>query len=319
MSEVLRHVIDSIGAASRASAEVARSKVASAGAPVLERLAASLAGAQHTPRPRAAKKTIVVVAGDHGAGDPGIVLGDSHPTVIAAKAIADGSAALAGVARTAHAPILLVDAGTREPSHMPPVAVGLGRGPGGDLGEAMTPIDARLALEAGIALAVSLGDSDVLAVGALGLGSELAAAALHEAASRDTAETVERDLAGIDDVERARILGRTMGGMSGLDLLAYLGGPDTAVLAGLILGAASTNTPVILDGQATGAAALVAWRLAPAVAGYLIAAHRGTEAMPAILATLGLEPVFEVGLGHGEGTGAAMVLPLLDQVVALTS
>ncbi|HSN24915.1 MAG TPA: nicotinate-nucleotide--dimethylbenzimidazole phosphoribosyltransferase [Kofleriaceae bacterium] len=310
MSEVLRHVIDSIGAASRASAEVARSKVASAGVPLLERLAASLAGAQHTPRPRAGKKTIVVVAGDHGAGDPGIVLGDAHPTVVAAHAITSGSAALAGVARTAHAPIVLVDAGSREPSHMPAVAVALGRGPGGPLGSAMTPVDATLALEAGIALAVSLGESDVLAIGAIGLGSELAALALLAAAggSPDPAEP---------DAARAIEVGRTLLGASGLDQLSYLGGPDTGVLAGLILGAASTNTPVILDGQATGAAALVACRLAPAAVGYLIAAHRGTEAMPEILAALDLEPVFEVGLGHGEGTGAAMVLPLLDQVTAL--
>jgi nicotinate-nucleotide--dimethylbenzimidazole phosphoribosyltransferase len=315
MSQVLRHVIESIGAASQASAEVARNKVATAGAPVLERLAASLAGAQHTPRPRAARRTIVVVAGDHGAGDPGIVLGESHPTVIAAHAIADGTAALAGVARTSHAPIVLVDAGTREPSHMPEVAVGLGRGPGGDLGAAMTPVDATLALEAGIALAVSLGEFDVIAIGALGLGSELAALALLAAVTSPGRPYVED--AALTDTERARQLGESLGGQGGLDLLAYLGGPDTAVLAGLILGAASTNTPVILDGQATGAAALVACRLAPAAAGYLIAAHRGTEAMPAILAHLGLQPAFEVGLGHGEGTGAAMVLPLLDQVAAL--
>jgi len=315
VSEVVKHVIASIGAASRASAEMARSRVAGAGAPLLERLAASLAGAQHTARPRAAKKTIIVVAGDHGAGDPGITLGESHPTVIAAKAIADGSAALAGVARTSGAPIVLVDAGSREPSYMPPVAVGLGRGPGGPLGAAMTPVDVTLSLEAGIALAVSLGESDVLAVGAIGLGSELAALALLAAAGAtshlpDPAEP---------DAARAIEIGRTLIGTSGLDQLAYLGGPDTGVLAGLILGAASTNTPVILDGQATGAAALVACRLAPAVAGYLIAAHRGTEAMPGILAQLELEPIFEVGLGHGEGTGAAMVLSLVDQVVALTS
>jgi nicotinate-nucleotide--dimethylbenzimidazole phosphoribosyltransferase len=315
MSEVLRHVIESIGAASQASAEAARSKVAAAGVPMLERLAASLAGAQHTPRPRAGKRTIVVVAGDHGAGDPGIALGESHPTVIAAHAIADGTAALASVARTAHAPIVLVDAGTREPSHMPEVAVGLGRGPGGDLGAAMTPVDATLALEAGIALAVSLGESDVIAIGALGLGSELAALALVAAVTSPGRPFA--DDRSLPDTERARRLGESLGGQGGLDLLAYLGGPDTAVLAGLILGAASTNTPVILDGQATGAAALVACRLAPAAAGYLIAAHRGTEAMPAILEHLGLQPAFEVGLGHGEGTGAAMVLPLLDQVAAL--
>jgi nicotinate-nucleotide--dimethylbenzimidazole phosphoribosyltransferase len=74
---------------------------------------------------------------------------------------------------------------------------------------------------------------------------------------------------------------------------------------------------VILDSYATGAAALVAAAFAPAVTGYLIAAHRGTFTHPAILDHLGLRPVFEVGLGHGEGTGAAMVLPLLDQVAAL--
>jgi nicotinate-nucleotide--dimethylbenzimidazole phosphoribosyltransferase len=310
VSQIVRHVIDSITAASRANAEAARAKVAPAGVPMFERLAAALAGAQHTPRPRTANRTIVVAAGDHGAGDPGIDLGESHPTVIAARAIVDGSAALCGVARTAHAPILLVDAGTREPSQLPEVAVSLGRGPGGDLGTAMTPVDATLALEAGIALAVSLGEADVLAIGAIGLGSELAAIAL-------LAALTEVPASAVPDLERAAAVGRSMAGSSGLDLLSYLGGPDTAVLAGLILGAASTNTPVILDGQATGSAALVAARLAPEVTGYLLAAHRGNEAMPAILAHLGLVPAFEVGLGHGEGTGAAMLLPLLDQVAAL--
>jgi nicotinate-nucleotide--dimethylbenzimidazole phosphoribosyltransferase len=91
------------------------------------------------------------------------------------------------------------------------------------------------------------------------------------------------------------------------------------VLAGLMLGAASMNVPIVLDGYATGAAALVAAALAPAVTGYLIAAHAGTFTQPRILAHLGLAPVFEIGLGHGEGTGAAMVLPLIDQVASLAA
>ncbi len=66
---------------------------------MLERLAATLAGAQHTPKPRTAKRLVVVVAGDHGCGDPGIAMGADHPTVIAARAIADGSAALCQVTR----------------------------------------------------------------------------------------------------------------------------------------------------------------------------------------------------------------------------
>lgn len=308
MSQVVRHVIESITPASQAYAQIAAGKITAN--PLLERLAAQLAGAQHTPRPRAAKRTIVVAAGDHGAGDPGIALGESHPTVIAARAIADGTAALAQLARTSHAPIVLVDAGTREPAHMPPVAVALGRGASGPLGTAMTPVDATLALEAGIALALSIGEADVLAVGAIGLGSELAALALL-AAVGGTATP------GEDDAAKAVTLGRTHAGESGLELLSYIGGPDTAVLAGLMLGAASTNTPVILDGEATGAAALVAAAFAPDVRGYLIASHRGSGAMPAILDQLGLTPAFAVGLGHGEGTGAAMLLPLLDQVAAL--
>ena len=311
MSEVLRHVVESITPASQAYAQIARGKIAAN--PLLERLAGSLAAAQHTPRPRAARRTIVVVAGDHGCGDPGIALGEAHPTIVAARAIADGHAALAQIARTSHAPIVLVDAGAREPAHMPPVAVALGRGPTTDLlaGPAMTVVDATLGLEAGIALALSIGEADVLAVGALGLGSELSALALL-AAVRGSVATDD-----MSDTARAVAVGRSHAGASGLDLLAYLGGAETAVLAGLMLGAASTNTPVILDGEATGAAALVAAALAPDVRGYLLAAHRGSGAMPEILAQLALAPAFEVGLGHGEGTGAAMLLPLLDQVAAL--
>jgi nicotinate-nucleotide--dimethylbenzimidazole phosphoribosyltransferase len=309
MSQVLRHVVESITPASQAYAAIAAGKITAN--PLLERLAARLAGAQHTPRPRSERRTIVVAAGDHGAGDPGIALGDAHPTVVAAKAIAEGTAALAQVARTAHAPIVLVDAGAREPAHMPPVAVALGRGASGPLGTAMTPVDATLGLEAGIALAMSIGEADVLAVGAIGLGSELAALALLAAVGGTTTPSEP-------DAVAAVALGRSHAGAGGLELLSYIGGPDTAVLAGLMLGAASTNTPVILDGEATGAAALVAAALAPDVTGYLIAAHRGNGAMPGILAHLGLSPAFEVGLGHGEGTGAAMVLPLLDQVAALS-
>jgi len=96
-----------------------------------------------------------------------------------------------------------------------------------------------------------------------------------------------------------------------------VGGPETCVLAGVMLGAASMNIPILLDGYATGAAALAAAAFAPNLTGYLLAAHTGTFTQPRILAHLGLTPVFEVGLGHGDGTGAAMALPFLDQVAAL--
>jgi nicotinate-nucleotide--dimethylbenzimidazole phosphoribosyltransferase len=153
----------------------------------------------------------------------------------------------------------------------------------------------------------------VLAVGALGVGAEVAAAALAGAATGAPPTGLGDALA---EELGARAAAAPPDGP--LERLAAFGGPETAVLAGVMLAAASMNLPVVLDDHATGAAALVAAAFAPDVAGYLLAAHRGTSAHPLVLRHLGLAPVFEVGLGHGDGTGAAMALPLLDQVAALT-
>lgn len=364
---VLRHVIGAITRASAAHGDAARRRVAAAGAPVLERLAAAIGAAQHTTRPRTARRAIVVCAGDHGVGDPGVALGPAHPTVVAAHAIADGSAALAQVARASRAPIVLVDAGTREPAKLPASAIRLGRRPSDDLmaGPAMTVVDAALALEAGIALAVALTDSDaaqatgnggpaslggatdtpresaarsersrtadlagsaggaggetprgihVIAVGALGVGAEVASAALLGAVTGAPPTGLADPVA-----EAAGARGAALAGASALELLAAFGGPETGVLAGLMLAASSLHIPVILDGYATGAAALIAAALAPGTAGYLIAAHTGSFTHARILAHLGLHPVFELGLGHGEGTGAAMALALIDHMAAVAS
>ena len=319
-SHVLQHVIDAITPASQASAEAARSNVHGVGSTMLETLAATLAGAQHTPTPRLARRTLVIAAGDHGCGDPGVSLGADHPTIVAARAIADGYAAVCRLASAARASLVLVDAGSREPAHMPSIAIQLGRGPSHDLlrEPALTIVDAVLGLEAGIALSLSLSETglDLLAVGALGVGAEVASAALLGAVTQATSTSVgEPDAAA----ELAMVRGAALHGASGLELLVHFGGSETAVLAGLILGAASMNVPVILDGYATGAAALVAATFAPEVRGYLIAAHRGAFTMPAIVAHLGLTPIFEVGLGHGDGTGAAMLLSLVDQLAAIAA
>lgn len=359
MSEVVRHVIGSIGPASPAHAEAVRAKFAAANVEVLARLAGLLGGAQHTAAPKVARRTLVVVAGDHGAGDPGIALGASHPTVIAASAIAEGSAAVSSMARANRTPIVLVDAGVVEHAAMPPSTIALGRGPTRDLARepAMTVVDATLGLEAGIALAISLSEPglDVLALGALGVGSEISAAAIAGTAhprvgvapdfplvddpgevralgtspgvgsnpafgavslhGPDWSLAPERGFVVEPDLHKARDQGRGWTG-SGIELLATFGGPETCVLAGLMLGAASLHVPVILDGHATGAAAMVAMRLAPDVVDYLIAAHGGSPLHGVLLTQLGIAPMFEVGLGHGEGIGAAMLVPWMDQVEA---
>ena len=103
-----------------------------------------------------------------------------------------------------------------------------------------------------------------------------------------------------------------------IGVLAAVGGVEQAVLTGLVLGAARLRLPVLLDGVTGVAAGLAAVALCPAAPGYLIAAHAGAE--PGIgvgLAALGLTPVIDLGLALGEGTGAALAVPILRASVAV--
>jgi nicotinate-nucleotide--dimethylbenzimidazole phosphoribosyltransferase len=311
-SPVLRHVIASIAPTSEPHRRAAMRQLRAAG-PLFDRLGGALAAAQHAA-PHARRRTLVIAAGDHGAGDPGVSLGADHPTIVAARAIDDGSAAVRNLARVASADVLLLACGCTESAHLPANAVVVGRHPSGDAQQAaaLTVVEVTAALEAGVAVALSLVDAgtDVLALGAIGLGAEVAAAAITAALlGPDEVPVEERAVA----VHACRLTEQAP--LDALGLLAAFGGPETATLTGLILAAASMQIPIVLDGEATGVAALLATRLAPAAAGYLIAAQRGAGCLPAILASLRLESIFAGGVGHGEGAGAAMVLGLLDQVV----
>ena len=100
--------------------------------------------------------------------------------------------------------------------------------------------------------------------------------------------------------------------------LVSLGGLEIAFLTGVILGAASRRVPVLLDGFVTGAAALVASAIAPDAAGSLVAATRSPEpGHTLVLERLGLEPLLDLGLRLGEGSGAALALPLVRSAVAI--
>ncbi len=103
-----------------------------------------------------------------------------------------------------------------------------------------------------------------------------------------------------------------------LGTLAALGGFEIALLAGVTLGAAECRAIVVLDGFITSAAALVATRLEPAVTGYLVASHLSPEPGHAlVLDDLGLDPLLDLGLRLGEGSGAALALPLLEAARAI--
>ncbi|MCE9574442.1 MAG: nicotinate-nucleotide--dimethylbenzimidazole phosphoribosyltransferase [Deltaproteobacteria bacterium] len=319
MTAVLDHVIAAISPASEAQAAAAAARLGDPEPGSVAALAIRLAAARHAPRPRIGRKAVVVVLGDHGVADPGIDLGVAHPTAVAARALGAGDTALAEVARRVGAKIVLIDAGMAAAALVPVSAIRVGRGPSADLrtAAAQTPVEVAMSIDAGIALATALADDglDVLALGQVGLGAELASAAIVAALTGSEASAVAR---GADDIACVAEALATAGRLGPLDALAAFGGGDTAVLVGLILAAASMDVPILLDDHATSAAALVATRLAPAALGYLVAAHGGTyPAHRKALAALGLVPLFELGLARGEGTGAALGLSMVDAAAAL--
>jgi nicotinate-nucleotide--dimethylbenzimidazole phosphoribosyltransferase len=236
---------------------------------------------------------------------------------------AAGGAAINVLARQASARLVLVDAGIVTPFEhdlVRPLRIGPGTASMLE-GPAMSAAETQRALRAGSELADELGEVDVVALGEMGIGNTTSASALTAAFLDLDPELVCGRGTGLDDAGVARKIGAVRRALElhrGADPLAALGGFEIAFLTGLTLGCARRRIVVLLDGFITGAAALAAVRLEPSAADVLIAAHRSPEPGHAlVLAALGLEPLLDLELRLGEGSGAALALPLLRASVAI--
>jgi nicotinate-nucleotide--dimethylbenzimidazole phosphoribosyltransferase len=190
----------------------------------------------------------------------------------------------------------------------------------------MTIGEAEQAIEVGRGL-VRDERLDVALTGDMGIGNTTASAAVICALTKlDPAMVVGRGT-GVDDeglqrkltaVKRALDVNARSISRGPLETLAAVGGLEIAGLVGVILEAAQMRKPVIIDGFISGAAALVAATMEPAVTGYLIASHRSQElGHGAVLERLGLRPLLDLDLRLGEGTGAALALPIVRAAVRL--
>jgi nicotinate-nucleotide--dimethylbenzimidazole phosphoribosyltransferase len=273
--------------------------------------------------PHALDAVIVVAAGDHGVAHAGV---SAYPQEVTAQMVANfaaGGAAINVLARAAGARLVLVDAGVATAfEHELVRSVRIGSGTANMLdGPAMTGDEVRRALQAGSTLADELGEVDVVGLGEMGIGNTTSASALTAALLGVDAAFVCGRGTGLDDagvahkidtVRRAVELHRED------DPLTALGGFEIAFLAGLVLGCARRRIVVLLDGFITGAAALAAVGIDPAAAEVLVAAHRSPEPGHAlVLDALGVEPLLDLGLRLGEGSGAALALPLLRASIAI--
>jgi nicotinate-nucleotide--dimethylbenzimidazole phosphoribosyltransferase len=277
---------------------------------------------------------IVVAAADHGVAIEGV---SPYPQEVTGQMLANfatGGAAVAVLAREAGARLVVVDAGVLAPPVLDVVRSEIVEGVRGTgniaLGPAMSLRVAIGLIERGISLADELADDGigVVSVGDMGIGNTTAASALCAALLPADPSIVCGPGTGLDErgvVRKVEVVRRALdanglgkGSHDPLAALASVGGLEIAFLTGVILGAASRRVPVLLDGFVTGAAALVARAIAPDVGGSLIAATRSPEpGHLLVLERLGLEPLLDLRLRLGEGSGAALALPLVRAAVAL--
>jgi nicotinate-nucleotide--dimethylbenzimidazole phosphoribosyltransferase len=299
-----------------------------------ERLAA-IAGACPPPVPR--RPAVVVAAGDHGVHARGVSPWPRSITRTMVELICSGRASVNAIAATVGAQVSVLDVGVAGAAVGHPLArrarvrdgtADLAEGP------AMTRDEAARALLAGAGIAEELGAAgvDLLVPGDMGIANTTAGACLVAAFTGADPARVTGPGAGADGealdrkreivvgaVERHRAAPASGPGPGGqgdpgdaLGTLAALGGLEHAALAGVILSGAADRRPIVLDGLAACAAALAATALCPAAAGYLFAGHRSTEPGAAVaLGHLGLDPLLDLDLRLGEGTGGLLAVPLV--------
>jgi nicotinate-nucleotide--dimethylbenzimidazole phosphoribosyltransferase len=317
------------GAAARARQDQLTKPAGSLGR--LEALGVRLAAiAGRCPPPVPERPAVVVAAGDHGVLAQGVSPWPREVTAAMVAGIGAGRAAVNALAAVVGAQVTVLDVGVATPLARHPRVRRASVRPGtADLSEgpAMTREEAARALLAGAGLAEELVGAgvDLLVTGDMGIGNTTPAACLVAAfTGRPAAEVTGRGT-GVDDAT-LRLKVKVVDGALArhepdpadpLGVLAAVGGLEHAALAGLALAGAVLRVPVLLDGVSADAAALAACALAPAAAGYLVAGHRSVEPGASVaLAALGLEPLLDLGMRLGEGTGALLAVPIVRSAAA---
>jgi nicotinate-nucleotide--dimethylbenzimidazole phosphoribosyltransferase len=301
----------------------------------LEDLACQLAAIRGdaVPAPVCPAKAIVVMGADHGVAAEGV---SAYPQEVTGQMLlnfARGGAAINVLARQAGARVVVVDMGVAHP--LPPTpeirAHRIGAGTANfTRGPAMTRGQARAALAAGAAIADELAHDGIglVGIGDMGIANTTASSALAAVFTGAPPEEITGRGTGIDDEAFRRKVDVVRRGLAvnrpdardAVDALAKVGGFEIAGLAGVVLGAAGARLPVVIDGFIASVAALAAARIAPRAAGYLIASHRSVESgHRLVLQALGARPLLDLDLRLGEGTGAALAMPLVDAALAIAA
>jgi nicotinate-nucleotide--dimethylbenzimidazole phosphoribosyltransferase len=296
----------------------------------LEDLANRVVAIQRSLTPRVDRARIVVFAGDHGVTAEGVA---PYPSAVTAQMVANflaGGAGVNALARVAGAEVHVVDIGVASDLHhvsgvhhrrVAPGTRNMAQEP------AMTREQAKEAMGVGIDMgreAVAAG-VDLIGLGEMGIGNSTAASAVTAALTGLPAASVTGRGTGADD----RMLSRKIGvieqavrrhqpdAADPIDVLAKVGGFELAGLVGLVLAGAASRKVVVTDGFIATAAAALAVRMCPAAGDYLVASHRSPEpGHSVLLMRIGHEPLLDLRMRLGEGTGAALAFIVIRAAVA---
>jgi len=293
----------------------------------LEEMSIQLAGIMHKSIPTIKDKVIITMAGDHGVVAEGV---SAYPQEVTPQMVLNfltGGAAINVLARHIGARVVVVDMGV---AHDIPTTderlirrrvnsgtMNLAKGP------AMTRAQAEESIQSGIeiALAEIARGADIIGTGDMGIGNTTPSGAIACVLMNQPPEKIAGRGTGVDDdglKRKISVIARALdvnipNANDGLDVLTKVGGFEIGGLAGVMIGAASKNTPVMVDGFISTAAAMIAVSLAPICKDYLIAAHRSKESGHGMmLEWLSLKPLLDLDLRLGEGTGAALGISMAE-------
>jgi nicotinate-nucleotide--dimethylbenzimidazole phosphoribosyltransferase len=292
----------------------------------LEEFAQRLVAIREDRKPVLDKKAIFTFAGDHGIVEEGV---SAYPKEVTPQMVFNflrGGAGINVLARHAGAEVVVVDIGVDfdfgDADGLIKMKVVQGtrnfaKGP------AMTRDEAVKCIESGIELATGYAKKGckIVGTGDMGIGnttpssaiaSVLTGSPVREVTGKGTGisdEALERKIKVIEEAIRLN----NPDPKDAIDVLSKVGGAEIGGIAGLILGAASKRMPVVIDGFISTAGALIAYTIEPSVRDYMFAAHNSVEkGHRVMLKAMGLDPILDLGLRLGEGTGAALAMPMIE-------
>lgn len=292
----------------------------------LEDLSVQLAGIFGQATPSIGKRTVILAAGDHGVVAEGISAYPQDVTPAMVMNFLGGGAAINALAKHAGADIVVIDAGVAADLPPHPSLRSAKVGPGTAniaVGPAMTREQAIQCLEIGIQAATEqiAAGADLIGCGDMGIGNTTPSSAITSVITGAATDVTTGRGTGLDDTglaHKASVVQRAIDvnrpdPKDGLDVLMKVGGFEIGVLAGVFLGAAAGHRPVVVDGFISGAAALIAYTIAPEAVHRFIASHQSVEPGHRLaLAHMELSPLLDLGMRLGEGTGAALSMHIIE-------